>query len=834
MFRLRRLFWLVGLFSALSTSVVSAEVMPRQSGSEPVADAVLAQEVSQGISQITGVQINTTAGGLSLSLAADGPLSAPITSVVGNASIIEIANATLALEEDFQQFSPAEGIALVQVSQLPGDRVRIVVTGADAAPTIETGLDLSDGLTLSVVPGTAQAGESGEALRVVVTGDQDEGYNPTDSSTATGTDTPLRDTPFSVQIIPREVIEDRDAAELGDALETAGGVVSFGGRTRSEFGPGFLIRGFAVNESVFRDGISTFSLSGLSTNDVERVEVLKGPASVLFGQGEPGGIINLVPKQPLDDPFYSVSATVGSFDTYRGALDFSGPLDEAGDVKYRLNLSYENAGSFRDFVDSERLLISPIVTWDISPETSLDVYGQYSYDQETPDGGIPSIGDEPVDVPRSRFLGEDFAEFEQSQVNVGYRFDHDFNEDWSVRHALQYLTYAPTRLTPLASIFNPNAFDAETGELQRIEYSAGGRYRRFFTNAEALGRFNTGSVEHQVLAGVEYRRDSSTPEFQFAGVYPSINVFDPVYARAPYEITPTFFRNNNTDTVSLYVQDQIEIVPELKLLAGIRYDSVEQFRTTQVLTNPETAFSSSDDAFTPRLGIVYQPIEPLSLYASYTTSFNPFTADTLNQDDSTFDPETGRQFEVGVKADLTNRLSVNLAAFDIRKQNVRTPDPNNPFFSLQTGEVASRGIELNLGGEILSGWNITTAYTYLDAFVSEDNTANEGNRLANVPDNQFSLWTTYEIQQGNLEGLGAGLGFFYVGDRQGDLANTVTLPSYFRTDAALFYKRDSWRTQLNFENLFDIEYFSSATFDSRNLINPGAPFGISASVSVDF
>ena len=276
----------------------------------------------------------------------------------------------------------------------------------------------------------------------------------------------------------------------------------------------------------------------------------------------------------------------------------------------------------------------------------------------------------------------------------------------------------------------------------------------------------------------------------------------------------------------------MEITPELKALVGLRFDYADQFRSTQNLGEPREEFTQTDTAFSPRLGVVYQPIEPLSLYASYSTQFSPSGAFNLNADDSTFDPEEGRQFEVGLKADLSSQLSLNLAAFDIRRQNVSNPDPNNPAFRIQTGEVASRGIELYVGGEILPGWNITSAYTYLDAFVSEDTCDTVGNQLANVPDNQFSLWTTYEVQEGDLEGLGAGLGLFYVGDRQGDLDNTFTLPSYFRTDAALFYSRDNWRAQLNFENLFDVEYFTGASRRTRVLA--GAPFGVSASFSVNF
>lgn len=828
-FQPKRILYLVGLPSVLLTSSVGAELLPQNNSLLPNSATF-----TQGIVQVTDVSVSSIDGRLELELSVSGSLAEPETSIFGNALVITLSNTVLSLEEDeFQQFEPVEGIALIQVRQLPNDEVQVVLTGTDAPPTVSTTLQPNQ-LTLSIELGNAPVRTTDEGLRISVIGAEDDGYNPNRSDVATGTDTPLRDVPFSVQIIPRAVIEDRNVTEVGDALATAGSVVDSGGRGRSEFGPNFLIRGFPVGDGVFRDGIPTFSLSALSTNDVEQIEVLRGPASVLFGQGEPGGIVNLVTKRPLDEPFYSVSATAGSFDTYRGALDLSGPVSASGDVRYRLNLSYENEGSFRDFVERERFLISPIITWDIGPRTSLDVYGQYAYDNETIDGGIPAIGDRVVDVPRSRFLGEDFAEFTQNQFSIGYRFDHGFSETWSFRHSLQYLAYEPRRYVPLTSIFNPNAFNETTGELQRFEYFGGGSYNRFFTNVETIGQVETGPINHQLLFGVEYRRNRETPEFQIGGPYPSINVFNPVYTGIRYEIVPNFFRNNVTHNIGIYLQDQIEIVPELQLLAGIRYDFVDQFRGIQRQGRPNAEFNTTDEAFTPRLGIVYQPVEPISLYASYTSSFNPAPGDSRNPDSSPFAPETGRQFEVGLKADLSDRLSLNLAAFDIRRQNVRTPDPRNPSFSLQTGEVASRGIEAYLGGEILPGWNITAAYTYLDAFVSSDNTDIVGNRLANVPGNQVSLWTTYEIQQGDLEGLGVGLGLFYVSDRQGDLDNTFTLPSYLRTDVALFYERESWRAQINFENLFDVGYFSSATFNSRFLANPGAPFSVTASVSVEF
>jgi iron complex outermembrane receptor protein len=286
---------------------------------------------------------------------------------------------------------------------------------------------------------------------------------------------------------------------------------------------------------------------------------------------------------------------------------------------------------------------------------------------------------------------------------------------------------------------------------------------------------------------------------------------------------------------SVYLQDQVDLLPNLKLLAGIRYDNFSQFRTTQDLGQPRSEFEQTDNAWSPRVGIVYQPIQALSLYASYTQSFAPSFAASRNADGSTFDPETGQQFEVGIKADLSDRLSLTLAAFDLKRQNLSTPDPTNPIFSLQVGEQTSRGIELNLAGQLLPGWNVTASYTYLDAFVSQDNSTPVGNRLPDVPENQFGLWTTYEIQAGNLKGLGFGLGLFYVGERQRDLDNTYTLPSYFRTDAALYYRRENWRVQLNIENLFDVEYFRSGNYSFVGSgVNPGKPFAVSGTISIEF
>jgi len=818
---------LLAMIPATTTQADEASLLSEISLADSIEAADL--QVAQAPTQITDIQLQTGGPELRLILNATAALAAPTPSVEGNALIAEIPNAVLALADGdrFEQFDPAAGIALVQVTNLDDNRVQISITGNDGPPTAEV-TQTAAGLTLSISPGLAQAAPADDTLQITVTGQRDDGYNPTQATTATGgIDTPLRDIPQSIQVIPKAVIEDRNALELGDALETAGGVVPRGGRGTSVFGPGFLIRGFPVEETIFRDGIETVTLAPRDTNDIERVEILKGPASVLFGQGDPGGIINLVSEQPLVAPAYEIAATVGSYDTYRGDIDLSGPISDDRSLRYRLNLSYENFGSFRDLVDGEGVFISPRITWDIGPNTSLNLYGQYTYNRETIDQGIPFTANGPVDVPLDRFFGEDFGEFSQEQFTVGYRFNHRFSEALELRHALEYLQFKPRRFAPLLDFF-----DETTGLVDRIEFFAGGRTQRFFTNAEVIGRFNTGSIRHQVLAGIEYRNTLEQPEFQFSNLFTPIDIANPVRTPVPFAIDPEFFRDDTVNTVALYVQDQIDLLPNLKVLAGVRYDSVDQFRTTRFVGQPREDFTQIDQEFSPRAGIVYEPIPAISLYGSYTESFEPPFGTFRNADGSTFEPETGRQFEVGLKADITDQLSLTFAAFDIRKRNVETQDPNDPLLSIQTGEVTSRGLELNLGGEILPGWNITTAYTLLDAFVSKDTTDIEGNQLANVPDNQFSLWSTYEIQTGNLAGLGFGLGLFYLSDRPGDLDNSFTLPSFFRTDAALFYRRNNWRAQVNFENLFDIDYFSSS--DEFQFGNPGAPFTVTARVAVEF
>ncbi|MEH1833311.1 MAG: TonB-dependent receptor [Nostoc sp.] len=285
-----------------------------------------------------------------------------------------------------------------------------------------------------------------------------------------------------------------------------------------------------------------------------------------------------------------------------------------------------------------------------------------------------------------------------------------------------------------------------------------------------------------------------------------MNIFNPVYGQLGNGTLLGQSKNSTiADNLGVYAQDLIALSQNLKLVLGGRYDwTGETDRDKLALTSTE----SSSQAFSPRVGLVYQPIKPISLYASYARSFIPQTG--LTATGQPFQPQRGTQYEVGAKADLLgDKLSVNLALFDLTQSNILTNDPNNSGFAIPVGEVNSKGIELFVTGEISPGWNVIASYAYADPRVTEDNSIPVGKQLPGAAQNIASLWTTYIIPKGNLKGFGAGLGLYYVGDRFVDSAEAVKLPSYFRTDAALFYRQGKFDAALNFQNLFDVNYFET-------------------------
>lgn len=774
--------------------------------------------------QITAVQLVETSAGFEIVLGATGELPTPTTQTIGNALIVDLPNVVLALPEDdeFQAANPSEGIALVTISPRPNG-VRVAVTGLDAPPTVAFRSE-AEQFVLGVVPGTEQAQEETESIQVIATGEQTEDdYSVPDATTATRTDTPIEDIPASIQVVPQPVLEDQGIVEYRDALENVGGVTLDGQYGGTDAGS-IIIRGFSQDTN-FRNGFRNNNFYSISeTANIQQLEVLRGPASILYGLTQPGGIVNIVTEQPLSDPYYSVEFTAGQFSFYRPEIDISGPLTEDEDLLYRLNLAYQNSGSFRDFVNGERFFVAPVLQWNISDSTTLTLEGEYLYDDPVFDRGVSALSDGSLVLPVDRFLGyPQLDEFYAEQYRIGYRFEHEFNENWRFRNA-----------GSIFSVWQGGARADNNGGLiddrfmPRELRDDESRWENYGIQAEVIGEFNTGSIEHQLLVGVDFSRFTNSYTSDSADLTP-LDIFNPNYdIPIPDQLQPRYYQTILTNDFGIYVQDQIDLFENVHLLVGGRLDFADQYQNLLGDISEQ-----SDTAFSPRLGIVYQPIEPLSLYASFSRSFLPVVGRSATGE--AFEPERGTQYEVGVKVDVNDDLFLTLAAFHLTKTNVLTSDLDDPDFSIQVGEQRSQGVEFNAIGEILPGWNVIASYAYTDAEITEDNTLPEGSRLANVAEHTASLWTTYEIQNGDFEGLGFGLGLFFVDDRPGYAGGDpedFELPSYLRADAAVYYRRDNWRAQINVDNLFDVEYYE--THQGSDIVYPGAPINVRATVSYTF
>ena len=844
---------IVSLAGVSSSKVLGKEIFKngeKQLISRRAVD-LLAQQTQQSIIKITGVKVNSTDKGIEVILeTANARNLQPVGKNQGNSLIADIPNAVLDLpdKKDFNVENPVEGISSVSLTQIDTNNIRLTVTGKSSVPKVEL-FDSKQGLIFALTPttSTAQASQkpiqqkpihekpkpstaqSNEPIELIVTGERDS-YRVPNAITGTRTNSPISDVPQSIQVIPRQVIEDKQATSVQETVDNVSGVTFLGNDDGQ--GLNFAIRGFD-NAPVLRDGNRIYSEQGIpEVANLETVEVLKGPASVLYGDLQPGGLINLVSKKPLAQPFYEAQIQVGNRSFFQPSFDISGPLTTDGKLLYRLNALYRNEDSFRNLENRlERLFIAPSFTWQVSKNTNITFNLEYTKDDEPIDFGTVAFGNGIADIPPERVITNPEDNFERRELNFGYNLEHRFNENWKIKNAFRYTNYEYDS----SLLAFPDELNEETGILTRFwaEEDLGNDLFSLNTNLE--GKFTTGSIKHNLLFGVDLIRGEFNRFVRFDPTSPfEIDIFNPDYSafRPALEDVPLVEDSTiKADRLGIYLQDQIYFSNNLILLAGLRYDTIKQTRTDNFADSEAT---QNDDSLNPRIGIVYKPNDTVSLYASYSRSFNP--NNVTDADGDFLEPEEGEGFEVGVKTELIkDKLSATLAYFDITKQNVATSDSENPFSSVASGEQKSKGVELDIIGEISPGLKVIASYAYIDGKITEDNDSEIiGNNLPGIPENSASLWTTYEIQKGNLQGLGFGLGLKYLGARKGDLANSFEVEDYLTVDAAIFYKRNNWRAALNFKNLFDIDYIESVGNGRTRGIYPGRPLTVIGSISVQF
>ena len=689
---------------------------------------------------------------------------------------------------------------------------------------------------LASLPTFAQENDTTVLDDVFVMADQDgEGvrrYQARRSGSATKTDTPLDEVPQAVSVIPATVLDDLRSPRIEKALDYAGGVArqnDFGGLTMYEYS----IRGLTTSE-FYKDGFSVNRgyMNPQDPSNVERIDVLKGPASSLYGRGDPGGTINIVSKRPQNDRFARLDLSAGRWDRYRSSLDVNTLLDDEGTMLYRMNLAVEDNKSFRDYRSSERQFFAPAFSWELSPQTRLLVQAEVIRSSQVFDRGVVAPNDHLGSVSRSDFFGEpDDGEIDNNNESLQAEIEHDLNASWTVRLASHY---KQGRLNGGATEASFLADDART--LNR-EY----RYRDFdwqdsITQLELRGLVYTGDIEHNLLIGTEYERYAKDERLMRTRPISTIDIHEPVYGqpRPPFSVGPggrSTDRHELVHSRSLNLQDQMRLSEKLFGVIGARYDHYEH-RLDNEVTGTRT--EQTHEKITPRIGALYQLTPEVGVFANASQSFKPNTGAPRPGTGTSFDPEEGVGYEAGFKFDLLDgRLGMTVAAFHLTKENVLTADPADSTYQIAAGEVRSRGIDLQLTGQLTDEVRVIGAYAYVDAEVTKDNTLASGSRLLNVPEHSGSLLGVYEFLDGGLKGLELGGGVNYVGDRSGNVADSgFELPGYTTVDLLARYKATQDLTLgVNLNNAFDRTYYERSY--SNVWVMPGAPRNLSLSLSLN-
>ncbi|SDC85570.1 iron complex outermembrane recepter protein [Bradyrhizobium brasilense] len=638
------------------------------------------------------------------------------------------------------------------------------------------------------------------------------GFVATRSGTATKTDTPLIEIPQSISVVTTDQIRNQGAESVGAALRyTAGVSGDVNGGSDTRFG-GLQIRGFDMTmPGLYLDGLRLPSSNyvhflGLDPYGAERLEVLKGPSSAMFGGSGTGGILNYVSKLPTAREFGEVSLSGGSFNRYQGEFDIGGRANKEGTVLWRLTGVARDGETQVDYTKDNRVFIAPAVTVKPNEDTTITFLANYQKErtgwglQFLPPSGTVWANNGRY-IPNTRFVGEPgFNQFDTEQSSVGYMLSHDFTEALTFRQNLRY-SWMHNEQKSFYGTGYASAADEAAGLLSRGGAGGSSTIDSFAVDNQLQGKFVTGMLSHTTLFGVDYRNTSFR---DMASSYSTgkLNVFAPVYTNSWTNNGPYDDTGIKQSQAGLYLQDQIRL-GRLSFLLGGRQD----FVTTDLDNNlAKTSTSTDASAFTGRAAVMYNFDNGIAPYFSYSESFLPVLS--VNAAGELLKPESGVQYEVGVKYQPVGiNALITLAAFDLTRSNVVTYAP--PFyFAEQTGEVRSRGVELEGTATLVEGVNIRGGYAYVDAEVTKD-PVNVGKAPTTVPLNRFSLWGDYTVQGGPLAGVQFGAGVRYVGSTFGDDANTFKVPASTVVDALVAYTRDNYRLSLNVTNLADTRYVAA-------------------------
>lgn len=664
-----------------------------------------------------------------------------------------------------------------------------------------------------------------------------DGYLATRTSTATKTDTPLRDVPQSVSVVTKEQIKDIGAQKMEDVVRYVPGVVWHQGENNRDQ---VVIRGQSSTADFFVNGMRDDAQYFRDLYNTERVEILKGPNAMIFGRGGGGGVLNRVMKEADGVTRREVTVQGGSFNDGRVSADVGGRVSDT--FAARLNTVYEQSDSYRDFDSLKRYGVNPTFTWTPTAATTIKLSYEYFQDRRVQDRGVPSQNGQPYfPAGSSTFFGNPALSFTPSISNVVMAsIDHDFGNGLTVKNQARF---QDTKRF-YQNVYENGASPVTAGGIATLAaYNNVNDRQNIVNQTDWTYKFDTGAVKHTALFGTEFANQKSS-NVRFTGFFSgattmTVPASNPVsYAPVAFTGLATDARNKiNLNIAAAYVQDQVELTHWLQVIGGLRFDRFDLGYVNLNGQSPATlgqTFSRVDNLVSPRIGLVVKPVDALSIYTSYSVSYLPASGDQFNSLTPglvSAEPEKFVNKEVGLKWDVTARLAYTAAIYELDRTNSRFPDPVNAGFFILSGATKTRGFETSLAGYVTDKWQMTAGYAYTDARVVGATSATivAGNRVALVPYNQISLWNRYDFNETWVAGVGViNMSNFYASSD-----DTVNLPAYTRVDGAVFYRLNkNLRAQLNVENIFGAKYYPTA--DGNNNITPGSPRAARLSVTASY
>ncbi|WP_025131702.1 TonB-dependent siderophore receptor [Pseudomonas sp. PH1b] len=674
-----------------------------------------------------------------------------------------------------------------------------------------------------------------ETTRIGAAQAEENAWGPVDgivakrSATGSKTDAALVEIPQTINVVTAAEVRARGAQSVTEALRYTPGMTGGGFADRVRIFDEPTSRGFAPTP-LYLDGLhlpygggSTGGALQIEPYSLERIEVLKGPASVLYGQNQPGGIVNMVSKRPTATPVHQLVLEAGSYDHKSVALDLGGPLDDQGEFLYRLTGRASDSQAEIDYVQEKRQFIAPSLTWKPNDDTSLTLFAQYQKDNDVPEAqGLPSVGTVFANpngkIDRDLFLGEPGVNaYDRDQFVLGYEFSHRLNDVWTLKQNARYADVDDHYRAPLHGyefVANPLTGVKDQRYMTRFGVDWKQHNKVYGVDNIAQAQFDTGALSHTLLMGLDYYHFNSKFNGQYDRNPPIIDMFTPTYGQSPNFGGPHRWDNTIIQT-GLYLQDQIKLDQWVLVLGG-RYDWAETDNKTPL---GGTHTNSKDEAFTGRAGLVYLFDNGLAPFVSYSESFLPLSGTSYGG--SPFDPSTGKQYEAGVKYQPPGQNSfIQVSAYQLDQENILTTDLANPGFNGQSGAIRSRGIEVEAKASLSESLDVIASASRNDIKYTKDNDGREGRHPAGMPPLTAALWANYTILGDSpLAGLGAGLGARYVRSSLGtDYDGAFHIPSYTVLDASLTYDLGQSPLQfkgvklaLNVKNLEDKTYVANCT-----------------------